>query len=682
MNSGYWVQGLKNNTLVAGKTTAFRIAMTPPGQATAVAGVRASILRPDGSIIWSNWNQGQIVSMNPNMADEAIVVLIAGSLVPDVGAYYANAILSDAKGEAIGACVLDAVMLSATKDLRMMINRIWSNTGPAPKPGEVKAAQDAMTRLATLYPVRDGISTLNGDMTAGLRYDLQNDPEGPPHQDANIGPSWDPYKHPPAGQDTLDSALQYRLPDVDEPSPGGGAITHANYNGWLPNSGIVWLAPIGQPFCHETGHNHGLEPPTSPHFDPTRQKSHSKDEHIDPADAAGGFDIQFNAPFPQTVFDVMFPTGPNPGNPHNQLSMNSWDWEYLRTQIVKSNSTGPHGPALSWSNLGGHNLSTGPAAILNQDGRMEVFVLGGDRALYHIWENMPGGDWHAWDTLQGNGLTGPVVSAANADGSLLVFVRGGDGQIYARAQTQPNGDWNPWFGIGGNQVRGFSVAANFDHRLEMVAVFGDGALHHASQTAPGGPWSGWVPLGGDQLKGPVSLAANADGRLEAFVVGGDGHIYHIWQANPDGVNGWSGWGNLIQPGEAAVSDLHAQLAPNERLFVVLMNTDGSVSYLTKVSASAGWDGLVNLAGHGLRWPCGVACSVDGRLQIAATGGDGTLYGNWQVDPARPSVWAGWAPLGGNSLGPGIALRLSHTGRTEHFVIGGDGELYMGFRAAN
>jgi hypothetical protein len=68
---------------------------------------------------------------------------------------------------------------------------------------------------------------------------------------------------------------------------------------------------------------------------------------------------------------------------------------------------------------------------------LEVFVLGGDRALYHIWEENPGGNWHEWGSLEGHDLAGPVVTAANSDGSLQVFVCGGDAKIYSRAQTTP-----------------------------------------------------------------------------------------------------------------------------------------------------------------------------------------------------------------------------------------------------
>jgi hypothetical protein len=533
-----------------------------------------------------------------------------------------------------------------------------------------------MRRLAAVYPIRDGISTLDGDYGAGLRYNFDNNPQGPPSQDGNLGPSWDPYRNPPAGKDSLDRAIAYRFPDLVE---GPGASTQPPYKNWLPWSLIVWQGPVAQVFSHETGHNSGLEAPGSPHFDPTGQAAHSKDLTIDQADAGDGFDIQFGQPFPVPTYDIMYPTGPSPGYAPNQVCLNSWDWEFVRTQLLKSSSTGPQEAFIKWQSLGGHDLRAYPAALRNRDGRLEVFVIGGDRALYHIWEISPGGDWHQWASLEGNDLAGPIVVASNSDGRLQVFMCGGDSRIYSRAQTVPNGNWGPWFTLGGHGVKGFSVARNADGRLELVAVFGDGALHDIWQVAPNGAWSEWAPLEGHDLKGPVALVPNADGRLEAFVVGGDGNTYHRWQAAPNGWTGWSGWANLIDPRLVEVTDLRAERAGDGRIFVVLMTTNHSISYLAQTTINGGWNPAVDLYGHDLIWPCGLGRADDGRLEVAAIGGNHQFYSRWQVDPARGDVWANWTPLGGRDIRAGVALAANHTGQIEVFVVGGDGALYRGPR---
>src|SRR5713101_2465592 len=361
MSIGYLVQGLRNNTLVAGKTTAMRL-VTAPWPASGAAAVQATVVRPDGSITNLVWSSSQLVVVAAGTAAEGIAVLIPGDRLPDVGTYYVRANILTAIGSVAATYVMDTVQLFPTKDLRMMVSRVWSGTGPAAKPGEVEAAIDAMKRLAAVYPIRDAIGTLDGDYGAGLRYNFDNNPQGPPKQDGNLGPSWDPYQNPPAGKDSLDRAIAYRFPDAAE---GSGASTQPSYKGWLPWSLIVWQGPVPQVFSHETGHNSGLEPPASPHFDPTGQASHSKDLTIDATDAANGFDIQFGQPFPVPTYDIMFPTGPAPGYAPNQVCLNSWDWEFVRTQLLKSSSTGPHEPFINWQNLGGHDLRTYPSAVRN-----------------------------------------------------------------------------------------------------------------------------------------------------------------------------------------------------------------------------------------------------------------------------------------------------------------------------
>jgi len=49
MSIGYLVQGLRKNTLVAGKTTAMRL-VTAPWPASGAAAVQATVVRADGSV--------------------------------------------------------------------------------------------------------------------------------------------------------------------------------------------------------------------------------------------------------------------------------------------------------------------------------------------------------------------------------------------------------------------------------------------------------------------------------------------------------------------------------------------------------------------------------------------------------------------------------------------------------
>src|SRR5258705_9149579 len=41
---------------------------------------------------------------------------------------------------------------------------------------------------------------------------------------------------------------------------------------------------------------------------------------------------------------------------------------------------------------------------VNADGRLELFVLGGDKGAWHKWQSTPNGGWGEWSSLGGTDL--------------------------------------------------------------------------------------------------------------------------------------------------------------------------------------------------------------------------------------------------------------------------------------
>src|SRR5205809_5864023 len=80
--------------------------------------------------------------------------------------------------------------------------------------------------------------------------------------------------------------------------------------------------------------------------------------------------------------------------------------------------------------------------VANVDGRLELFVVGGDGVLYHKWQAVPNGTWGDWYSAGGIALSEDLTVARNADGRLQAFVVGGDGSLYTTWQTSPNGTWS------------------------------------------------------------------------------------------------------------------------------------------------------------------------------------------------------------------------------------------------
>jgi hypothetical protein len=215
-------------------------------------------------------------------------------------------------------------------------------------------------------------------------------------------------------------------------------------------------------------------------------------------------------------------------------------------------------PGNGWSEWFSHgtppgvSLNSAPAVAVSADGRLEVFIVGEEATLWHIGQSEPNDGWSDWfshgtpsGVLFGSDST-PAI-APSADGRLELFTVGNDGALWHMSQVSPGAGWSDWQchdappGVKFQRLRP-AVASGPDGRLELFIV-GDGEdLWHMWQTAPNGGWSQWVshgvpPVAG--LTGCPAVAPSADGRLELFVVGTDGALWHMWQKAPNNV--WSQW---------------------------------------------------------------------------------------------------------------------------------------------
>jgi hypothetical protein len=206
--------------------------------------------------------------------------------------------------------------------------------------------------------------------------------------------------------------------------------------------------------------------------------------------------------------------------------------------------TTPNGTWSPWSSL---NSPAGfPVAGRDADGRIEVFTL--NEGLWHIGQTTAGGNWNTTSfslgqpsaTVGAAPATTPVVSQ-NADGRLEVFTLDSDGAIWHISQTSPGGDWSAWSSLSRPANTQFTtlptVGRNADGCLEVLVTGNDGALWHIVQTSPGGGWNTWDTLGAPPntsltFSGPF-VAANTDGRLEVFAVPG-GTLWHASQVAPGG----------------------------------------------------------------------------------------------------------------------------------------------------
>ena len=84
----------------------------------------------------------------------------------------------------------------------------------------------------------------------------------------------------------------------------------------------------------------------------------------------------------------------------------------------------------------------------NQDGRQEIFAAGSDGNLWQIWQTAPNGGWSNWARLgqPGAGIRHPdrLTVGRNRDGRQELLVMGGDDALWHVWQLAPNLGWSLW----------------------------------------------------------------------------------------------------------------------------------------------------------------------------------------------------------------------------------------------
>jgi len=131
-----------------------------------------------------------------------------------------------------------------------------------------------------------------------------------------------------------------------------------------------------------------------------------------------------------------------------------------------------------------------------------------------------------------------LTAARNQDGRIEFFALDKKGLLWSVAQTTV-GSWDNMStrNLGGHDLTNIAVTPYRDGRLGVVALGGDKHVYLVSQTGPNNDWGAWIGLQGNSIA-EVAAAPNADGRLDVAARGGDGSIYEIYETAP-GV--WSTW---------------------------------------------------------------------------------------------------------------------------------------------
>jgi hypothetical protein len=404
----------------------------------------------------------------------------------------------------------------------------------------------------------------------------------------------------------------------------------------------------------------------------------------DDHDGCSGSDLVDDTPN-QGAENIGVPTFPHVScnnGPNGDLFVNYMDYVddpvmvmFTHGQVARMQACLDGVRALLIPGLGARPIPAGPVVSWGSD-RIDAFVLGTDRALYH--KSWDGSSWGPsaidYEYMGGICMSEPEVAAWGPN-RLDIFVIGTDRALYHKSWD--GSSWGPsvidYEYLGGVCLSPPRVAAWAADRLDVFVLGSDSALYHKS-------WDGssWGPsvtdyeyLGG-VCSSPPEVVAWGPNRLDVFVLGTDNAVYH---------KSWDGssWGPSATDyeylGGVCSSPPTAVAWGENRLDLFVLGTDHALYHKS-------WDGSAwgpsatdweYLGGICTSAPAAVSWAED-RLDVFVTGTDSALYHkSWDGSSWSPSI-TGWEYLGGVCIGQ---PRVTAWGpnRLDIFVTGTDSALY-------
>jgi hypothetical protein len=286
--------------------------------------------------------------------------------------------------------------------------------------------------------------------------------------------------------------------------------------------------------------------------------------------------------------------------------------------------------------------------------------------------------WSSWVNEIGAPPPGVASGASPAisswgPGRLDVFVRGGDSAIWHNSY---NGFvWSGWQSLGGDVLGNPTAVSYAPDQIDLFGVGTDGNIYH--KFWDGRVWSGWfsdigAPPPGVASGASPTVSSSGSGQLEVFIRGTDNAI---WCDFNDGY-GWLGWESLggdVLGNPAAVSPTPTATSPTGTIDLFGVGTDQNLYEDTWNGSS--WSGWVKELSAP---PPGVASGASptvsswgpGRLDVFIRGGDNAAWHNaW-----NGSSWSGWESQGGILVSDLAAVSWG-SNRIDLIGVGTDQNLY-------
>lgn len=352
-------------------------------------------------------------------------------------------------------------------------------------------------------------------------------------------------------------------------------------------------------------------------------------------------------------------------------------------------------------------------------GRMYLFTLGNNGAVYYVRQSQPGSQWdknYAISMTQDNKVGDSyknlpvlsfkqITSNLTPEGTVVIYGLDNKGVVYANYQRGSESDaWSGWYSIGNDfiQILGWkdksqsivglktNGSAAFNYMVVNSYREAEGSRNWkgwknldgwnlkqlACEETPSGykvvfalsndgsvyhnwgktdNWNSWTPLEGTELK-KIEVARMKDGRLSLFAIGGDNAIYERHQITPEG--SWTAWTGM---GGGNFKDMAACISNAGRITLFGLHSDKAVDHIWQNEpGSEAWSSWSSLGGD-VEQSIKCMSRADGRMTVFVTGGDGNVYYRWQAIP--DGYWEDWRDLSYSEIKEGDKIASNNSGLT-------------------
>jgi len=316
--------------------------------------------------------------------------------------------------------------------------------------------------------------------------------------------------------------------------------------------------------------------------------------------------------------------------------------------------------SLGWKSLGGY-ITSSPSVIVDNLGKTEFWVKGGDNAL---WVNIDG-TWRG----KGGVLTSDPFAVKDYNGKIHILVRGSDYAVWDFIYD-PAVSTGHWKYLGGYVTSGPTGAMEptYHNFLKVLAIGLDNALWQCNLNI-NTEATEWKSLGGFLTSGPYAIFDPA-GRLHIFVRGGDNALWDCEGIIGTDSNLHFTWSCL---GGRLLSRPTACIEPNFADYIAVFAKGGDNGLWMCDVNSAATGTWYSLGGVISSDPFAVADTSANKIHVFVRGSDSALWKNiFSTDPWNPGGKQ-WQGIGGSILTytPGATPERIN----QAFVIGTDHALW-------